>query len=92
MVTLSIIIKTFFTFSNKIEDVITEETSTAVTLESIGEHQQPQDLEKAVEEKYWLDTVEIDPEYFVNILRYAFAVCLIAVSAKILFNVLFPQK
>ena len=59
-------------------------------LDDIGEDQQLlQGLENKIEEKYWMDNIEIDPEHIVNVLRYAFAICLVAVSAKLLFDVFF---
>ena len=84
-----LMIKPFiYTFSNMIEeDVIMEQPDTA--LDDIGEDQQLQGLENNIEEKYWMDNIEIDPEHIVNVLRYAFAICLVAVSAKLLFDVFF---
>ena len=61
-------------------------------LEDIGEDQQPQGFEKTIEEKSWTDNIEIDPEYVVNVLRYAFAICLVAVSSKLLFDVFFLKN
>ena len=61
-------------------------------LENIGEDQHPQGFEKTIEDKSWTDNIEIDPEYVVNVLRYAFAICLIAVSSKLLFDVFFLQN
>ena len=58
-------------------------------LDDIEEDQLPQGLDKNIEEKYWMDNIEIDPEYVVNVLRYAFAICLVAVCAKLLFDVFF---
>ena len=55
-------------------------------LDIIGEDQQPKDFEKN-EEHNRLDSSEMDQEYVVDLLRYAFAVCLVAVSAKILLDV-----
>ena len=61
-------------------------------LEGIGEDQQPQGFEQTIEDKSWTDNIEIDPEYVVNVLRYAFAICLVAVSSKLLFDVFFLQN
>ena len=55
-------------------------------LDITGEDQQPKDFEKN-EEHNRLDSSEMDQEYVVDLLRYAFAVCLVAVSAKILLDV-----
>ena len=55
-------------------------------LDIIGEDQQPKDFEKN-EEYNRLDSNELDQEYVVDLLRYAFAVCLVAVSAKFLLDV-----
>ena len=75
-----------FAFSNKVEDVIMEQPDT--TLEIIGEDKQPKGFEKTTNEgNNWLDRIETDQEHVINVLRYTFAVCLVAVSAKIIFDI-----
>lgn len=59
------------------------------SLDIIGEDKQPKGFVKTDEENNWLDSIEIDQEHVINVLRYAFAVCLVAVSAKILFDICF---
>lgn len=62
------------------------------SLDIIGEDKQPKGFVKTDEENNWLDSIEIDQEHVINVLRYAFAVCLVAVSAKILFDICFNIK
>ena len=78
-------------FSNKLDDVILEHMEKSNIQEDIRkkEKEASQDIEDTLEEKYWMDSIEIDPELAVNVLRYVFAVCLLAVSIQILYNVIF---
>ena len=62
------------------------------SLDIIGEDKQPKGFVKTDEENNWLDSIEIDQEHVINVLRYAFAVCFVAVSAKHLFDICFNIK
>ena len=74
-----------FAFSNKVEDVIMEQPDTNW---EIGEDKQSKGFEKTTNEgNNWLDRIETDQEHVINVLRYTFAVCLVAVSAKIIFDI-----